>query len=86
MTDRRVTNSRKNSQHDITAICSTGESWSPRLKEDAIKDIESGVHSYYVLIHGRRVDVHVVKGIDGKYLRTDPDRTSSNNLDNLPDC
>jgi len=32
------------------------------------------------------VDIHVVRGPNGKYLRTDPDRTSRNNLEDLLDC
>jgi len=34
-----------------------------------------------------RVDIEVVDDDEkGKYLRTDPDETTENNLDNLPDC
>jgi len=83
---RRVTNSRKASDGDITALCNPGNYWSPRYKQDAINDIETGAHSYYVMASGKEVDIHVVKGSTGKYLRTDPDKTSSNNLDDLPGC
>ena len=86
MADRRVTRSRKNSDGDITALCNTGEYWSPRAKADAIRDIDNRLHSYYVLSNGQRVNIHVVNGQNGKYLRTDPDKTSRNNLDDLPDC
>lgn len=86
MADRRVTRSRKDGDGDITALCNSGEHWSPRLKAGAITDIETGTHSYHVLAGGRRVGIHVVNGPSGKYLRTDPDATSSNNLDDLPDC
>ncbi len=34
----------------------------------------------------QRVEIHVVKGPNGKYLRTDPDKTTKNNLLDLPDC
>lgn len=86
MADRRVTQSRKDRDGDITALCNPGQYWSPRAKGDAIRDIEGGSHSYYVLSNGRRVDIHVVNGPNGKYLRTDPDQTSGNNLDDLPNC
>ena len=86
MADRKVTQSGKDPDGDITALCNPGQSWSPRRKKDAISDIESGTHSYYVMSGSQRVDIHVVKGTSGKYLRTDPDKTSSNNLDDLPDC
>lgn len=83
---RRVTNSRKNNDGDITALCNPGNSWSPRYKQDAINDIETSVHSYFVIANGKEVDIHVVNGLTGKYLRTDRDETSNNNLDDLPDC
>lgn len=88
MADRLVTASGKNSDGDITALCQAGAWWSPRRKPDAISDIEGGIHRYYVRLEGyREVDIHVVKHPRyGKYLRTDPDKTSKNNLDDLPDC
>ncbi len=87
MARRKVTRSRKDQDGDITALCNSGEFWSPRLKRDAISDIESGTHSYYVDVPGTGpVDIRVVNGSNGKYLRTDPDKTSRNNLDDLPDC
>ena len=86
MADRRVTRSGKDSGGDITALCNPGEPWSPRTKTGAISDIESGARTYYVLSGGNRVNVHVVRGSTGKHLRTSPDRTAHNNLDDLPDC
>lgn len=85
MADRKVTRTGKNSEGDITSLCSDAF-WSPRKKADAISDIETGTHTYYVMSGAKRVDIHVVKGSTGKYLRTDPDATSKNNLDDLPDC
>jgi Protein of unknown function (DUF3892) len=87
MADREVTQSRKDDEGDILALCNPGASWSPRDKDDAIDDIEQGSHTYFVRVSGvGRVDIHVVDGPSGKYLRTDPDRTTHNNLDDLPDC
>ena len=86
MADRQVKQTRKDSDGDITALCNSGESWSPRSKANAIRDIETKTHAYYVGSGSDRVDVHVVNGPTGKYLRTDPDPQSKNNLDNLPDC
>lgn len=86
MSDRRVTKTRKNADGDITALCNPSENWSPRYKWDAIQDIEDRVHSYHVTIDSKRVGIVVVKGQSGKYLRTDPDKTPTNNLDYLPDC
>jgi hypothetical protein len=87
MADRQVFATRKNDQGDITALCNRNDSWSPRSKEDAVLDIESEIHSYYVIISSSRVNIHVVNDPrKGKYLRTDPDKTTINNLDTLPDC
>ncbi|MEL7462620.1 MAG: DUF3892 domain-containing protein [Pseudomonadota bacterium] len=87
MADRRVTKSGKDSDGDITKLCNTGMSWSPRLKAGAISDIENGTHTYYVQQAGEaRTDVHVVKGTNGKYLRTTAGTQHANNLGNLPDC
>lgn len=83
MADRRVRQTGKNTDGDITALCNTGEFWSPRAKADAVRDIRSRLHTYYVDEAGYRTEVHVTS--DG-HLRTDPDPTSKNNLDNLPDC
>ena len=87
MASRQVFATKKNVEGDITALCNSNEFWSPRYKKDAISDIETGEHSYYVLISGIKVNIRVVNDhIKGKYLRTDPDQTNRNNLDMLPDC
>ena len=82
---RRVKQSKKNSEGDILALCNAGESWAPRYKQDAIRDIENRVHSYYVVVGSKIVEIKVVEGGKGKYLRTDPDKTTKNNLFDLPD-
>lgn len=87
MADRQVTRTGKDGDGDITSLCNPGQAWSPRRKRDAIDDIETGSHTYYVRwSDGKRTDIHVVDGPTGKYLRTDRDSTSRNNLDDLPDC
>ena len=87
MADREVKRSGKDRDGDITRLCNSGESWSPRMKRDAINDIESNTHSYFVRWNGGdRTEIRVVNGPSGKYLRTDRDSTSKNNLDDLPDC
>jgi Protein of unknown function (DUF3892) len=86
MADRRVTATGKNTDGDITKLCGKGEVWSPRTKTDAISDIERGVHTYHVLWPGKRTEIRLVNGATGKYLRTDHDNTTRNNLLDLPDC
>jgi hypothetical protein len=85
MADRRVRRTGKD-QGDIISLCNPGEEWSPRVKADAISDIEGGIHRYYVREEGDVAWVSVVDGPTGKYLRTTADSSSKNNLDNLPDC
>lgn len=84
MTERRVRRSGKDRDGDITRLCGD---WGSRTKSEAISDIESRIHRYYVEDYlTRRAEVQVVKGPTGKYLRTDPNSSCSDNLDNLPDC
>ena len=87
MADRQVQQTRKDRDGDITALCNPGQLWSPRSKADAINDIETRLHTYYVLWPGGvRTEVRVVNDPKGKYLRTDRDTTPRNNLDDLPNC
>jgi len=86
MADRAVHRTGKSRDGDITSLCSD-ESWSSRSKADAIQDIETRAHTYYVpwKVPGR-TEIKVVNGPTGKYLRTDRDNTTKNNLLDLPDC
>lgn len=87
MAKRYVTATGKDRDGDITKLCNSGQIWSPRLKADAIRDIEAGVHEYWVnWLHYPETKIRVVQGPNGKYLRTDRDGTARNNLDDLPDC
>jgi len=69
-------------------LCNDTETWSPRFKAAAITDIETNAHSYYVpWSDGTQTEIRVVDDkAKGKYLRTDKDATTGNNLDDLPDC
>jgi hypothetical protein len=86
MADRRVTHTGKDSEGDITGLCDPSAGWYSRLTADAIADIESGAHTYYVEGASGRTDIHVVDGPTVKYLRTDPNQIGADNLDDLPDC
>lgn len=86
MADRRVTRSGKNRDGDITSLCKPGELWSPRNKAEAISDIENRIHRYYVNEAGYESDVIVATRNGTKFLRTVADKSSKNNLDNLPNC
>lgn len=86
MVERKVTKSRKDTVGNIVGLCNPDEWWSPRNSNEIISDIEGVLYSYYVIVEGQKVEIKVIKGIMGKYLRTDPDKTTKNNLDDLPDC
>ena len=81
---RRVTRTGKDQDGDITALCGT---WGRVTKQVAIREIENGLCRYFVQDRiGRQANVYVVNGRYGKYLRTDPNSSCSDNLDNLPSC
>jgi len=87
MERRAVTHTCKDEDGDILCLCNPSASWSPRQKKDAIRDIDSGAHGYFVpWTDGQETEVRVVEGATGRYLRTDRDSTRRNNLDDLPDC
>lgn len=86
MGKRRVTQVEKNLNGEVFALCNANEDWSPRRKQDAIQDIESLAHSYYVQWPDKRqTQILVVEGRQGQYLRTDRDLTGRNNLLELPE-
>ncbi|MGY4537410.1 hypothetical protein ACVW0P_001829 [Mucilaginibacter sp. UYNi724] len=58
-----------------------------RLSEDdAIKSIENKKYEFYVSVNGRSVDVIVATHNNRKYLKTESDGYSPNNLLNLNEC
>jgi hypothetical protein len=84
--ERRVRKTGKDRNGVITSLCHDGEGWSPRSKADAINDIETSTYAYYVEEQTPRTYVQVVNRQGSKHLQTTADRSSKNNLDNLPDC
>lgn len=85
---RRVTNAKK----DSNGIIAIGGHWIPRSrslvwirKETAINHIDQGTHAYFIRIGQLEVDIEVVDGWNGPYLRTHRDQTERNNLLDLPD-
>ncbi|MGD8373375.1 MAG: DUF3892 domain-containing protein [Candidatus Woesebacteria bacterium] len=86
MSTRLITHTRKDNDGDITAIKG---SWGMATKMEAIQDIESGAQTY-TTTSGTGDDIEVIvvhdPGVkDGMYLRSEPDETGTDNLDNLPD-
>ena len=84
MADRQVTQTGKDRDADITALCGW---WGRAPKAAAIFHIETGTHTYFVQdSYNRRGVVQVVNGRTGKYLRSDPNSSCSDNLGSLPNC
>lgn len=63
-----------------------GQRWK-LTQPEAIEGIESGKWAFFVRANSREVDVVVrVSRFNHKYLTTEPDGESQNNLLNLPEC
>lgn len=74
----------RNSPHDkITHVGGFG--WKRTLSQ-AVADIENKINTYYTLVNGRRAEVGVINGTNGKYLRTHADGQWNDNLLALPEC
>jgi hypothetical protein len=62
-----------------------GAGWK-KNEDTVIAEIEDEGGEYFVDVDGEQVDVIVAKREGRKYLRTDPDKTTENNLLSLPEC
>jgi len=69
----------------IGGLNADGTRW--KLHEDqAIKDIEDKKYEFYVSVGGKSVDVIVAKHNGSKYLKTESDSYSPDNLLALSEC
>jgi hypothetical protein len=75
---------RKNLYERITHV---GGSWGKITQSEAIQQIETYGELFYVYSLGHTVRVIVaVSRFGNKYLKTDPDHDTPDNLLNLPEC
>ncbi|WP_347336787.1 DUF3892 domain-containing protein [Bradyrhizobium japonicum] len=51
-----------------------------------MRSIENGTNTFFTLVSGKRADVGVVSGPNGKYVRTHADGYYNDNLLALPEC
>lgn len=79
--DRRIKATLKDKNGNIIAFGNPGESWSPRSKEDVLRDIKGMRRSYYVQEVQQKKYIRVTPG---NALQTTVDKAHKNNLDNLP--
>lgn len=86
MIERQITNTKKDSSGNIVSLCNPAEWWSPKSANEILYDIEEDMYLYFVRVDGQKVEIKVITELSRKYLRTDPDKTTKNNLDDLPDC
>ena len=81
MIQREIIKVDRDYQGRITALRNQFKGWSPISVEEAINQIENELCKYFVTLSNvGKVDVHVIDGPEGKILRTDPEKTSRNNL------
>lgn len=85
MARRRVTHTRKHSGR-IIALGNPDEWWSPRPVIDAVVDIDTRLHSYYITDAASRiVAVEVLARPSGERLHA-PGNDGTDLLRYLPDC
>ena len=83
----RIVTAVRKSGHKITHLCHAGETWSPIAVSQVIQDIQAGTAKYFATSGRTSALIKVVSdGHGGHVLRTAPDATSADNLDNLPLC
>ena len=74
---------RDHAYEGITHVGNNGGKWTTF---QVIAWIESRTHTFYTYVAGKRSDVRVVIGPNGKYLRTYADDVWNDNLLALPEC
>jgi len=74
---------RNNTHEGITHLGGDGWHWT---RQQVINSIEANTNSFYTRVGGNRANVGVVKGQNGKYLRTYADGKWNDNLLALIEC
>ena len=86
MAEREITQTRKGYDGDILALCNPNQSWSPRFKNDVIKDIEIGIHKYFLKERNKIIYICVEFKRGSKHLIVDKIEATTTNLENLKNC
>lgn len=86
MIKREVIRSRKSGEKDITALGNPFEFWHPKLKNEIISEIETGLYYYFIKTNNSEIEIKINQGENGKFLTTDSWKNIRNYLLELPDC
>lgn len=79
----RKRGSHYNPHERIQAIAGNG--WE-RTEDQAIADLDGGVHTFFTEVDGAEAEVIVATHLGRRYLKTKADRVSPDNLLALPEC
>ena len=74
---------RNNPHEGITHLGGAGWKWT---RDQVIQSIEARTNTFFTLVNGKRADVGVVNGPNGKYVRTHADGQWNDNLLALREC
>ena len=74
---------RMDTHHAITHVGGANWKWT---RQQAVSAIETRTATLYTMVNGKRADVGVVDGPNGKYLRTYADGFWNDNLLALVEC
>ncbi len=77
---------RQDPHEGITHLGGPGLSGWHWTRQRVIDAIERNEHTFYTSANGKRADVAVVNGPNGKYVRTRADGQWNDNLLALPEC
>lgn len=87
MADARVTcvnkQPRANPHEGITHLGGPEWRWT---RQEVIESIEALTNTFYTLVDGKRADIGIVNGPNGRYVRTHADGKWTDNLLALDEC
>jgi alkanesulfonate monooxygenase SsuD/methylene tetrahydromethanopterin reductase-like flavin-dependent oxidoreductase (luciferase family) len=80
--DREITHTQKDPSGQVIAVAGD---WGRRAIGAALIDIQNTQHTYFITVDGTRHDVQIVLGDGRRYVRTVPDLSQRDLLQDLPD-
>ncbi len=72
-----------NPHEGVTHLGNANAKWT---RQQFIRWIDDGEHTFYMLVNGGRREIGIVNGPDGKYLRTHTGGDWNDHLLSLPEC